>query len=123
MEVADVESGAATSPGEIGTLVLTPFMRFRQSIVLLRYDTQDLVETLAANCTCSLQKLPAAGKLLGKRRFALQHEHGLTTPRHVLEAIEAVDDVPLPVRCGIYLCDGSFTIEVAVPQTTSSLRA
>jgi phenylacetate-coenzyme A ligase PaaK-like adenylate-forming protein len=123
MEVVDVESGAATAPGEIGTLVLTPFMPFRESMVILRYDTQDLVETLAGSCTCSLQKLPAAGRLLGKRRFALWHDQGLTTPRHVLEAIEAVDAVPLPARCCFYLRDGMLTIEVAVPQASSLLRA
>jgi phenylacetate-coenzyme A ligase PaaK-like adenylate-forming protein len=40
LEVLNVATGAPAQPGEAGTLVLTPFPPFRETTLVLRYDTQ-----------------------------------------------------------------------------------
>jgi hypothetical protein len=48
---------------------------------------------------CTLRTQPATSDLLGKRRLAVRHDAGWTFPRQVLEALEALEAVPLPARC------------------------
>src|SRR5712692_9027790 len=98
VEVVDPETGAPASPGTVGTLVITPLPPFRETTLLLRYDTEDLVQAVVEPPTCRLRDLPATGPILGKRRLAVRLASGWTTPRDVLEAVEAVDTVPLPAR-------------------------
>ena len=43
LEVLDPETRRPAGPGEVGTLVATPFPPFRETTILLRYDTQDVV--------------------------------------------------------------------------------
>jgi phenylacetate-CoA ligase len=40
----------------------------------------------------------------------------------VLEALEAVDDVPLPARCGFWAVPGGVAVEVAVERDTPHIR-
>lgn len=122
MEVVDPDTGQAVAPGQVGTLVMTPFAPFRQSMVVLRYDTGDLVERPAAACTCRLTQLPVAGRLLGKRRLAVHDGQTWITPRHVLEALEALPCLPLPVRCGLAQAHGGVTVEVVVPDAPAGMR-
>jgi phenylacetate-coenzyme A ligase PaaK-like adenylate-forming protein len=122
LEVLNPDTGQAARPGEVGSLVLTPFAPYRESVVLLRYDTQDLVRVLATPCTCSLRHLPATSKLLGKRRLSVRTADGWVSPRPVLEAIEAIEAIPLPARCGFWAEEGGVAVEVAVPQITAGLR-
>jgi hypothetical protein len=89
---------------------------------LLRYDTEDVVRRLDDAPICGLRHLPATGDLLGKVRLAVQHEHGWTFPRDVLEALEAIEDVPLPARCGFWAIPGGVAIEVVTRTDTSELR-
>ena len=114
LEVVDPESNAAPQPGEPGTIVATPFPPFRETTLLLRYDTEDMVRPLADAPTCRLRHQPATTNLLGKRRLAVRHEDGWTCPRDVLEALEAHDAVPLPARCGFRAVPGGVAVEVAV---------
>lgn len=116
VEVLDPETGAPARPGEAGTVVATPFPPYRQTTILLRYDTQDVVRRLAEPPTCALRHLPATGHLLGKLRLAARHEAGWTYPRDVLEALEAVEDVPLPARCGFRAVPGGVAVEVVTRQ-------
>ena len=97
---------AAGRPGAVGVLVATPFAPFRETTPLLRYDTGDLVRTLTAPPTCALRQQPATSDLLGKRRLSIRHESGWVTPRQVLEALEALEVVPLPARCGFWAVPG-----------------
>jgi phenylacetate-coenzyme A ligase PaaK-like adenylate-forming protein len=122
LEVLDPETGQAARPGEMGALVLTPFAPYRESVVLLRYDTQDLVRVLDGPCTCSLRHLPATSQLLGKRHLSVRTTTGWVTPRAVVEAIEALDEIPLPARCGFWSQDGGVAVEVATPQNTKCLQ-
>src|SRR5262249_26975011 len=59
LEVLGIENGAPAQPGAVGTLVLTPFPPFRETTIVLRYDTQDVVRPLAGPLTCDLRRLPA----------------------------------------------------------------
>ena len=89
LEVLDPDTGAPARPGEIGTLVLTPFPPFRETTIVLRYDTQDAVRALAGPPTCELRQMPATGNLLGKLRHAVRCDAGWVFPRDALEALEA----------------------------------
>lgn len=122
VEVVDPANGEPVAPGQIGALALTPFAPFRESIVLLRYNSEDLVQRLAEPCGCSLRHLPATGNVLGKVRFAVRHAAGWTCTRHVLEALEAVDELPLPARCSFWAHGGGVAVEVATPNVTANLR-
>lgn len=122
LEVLNPETTAPAQPGEVGTLVLTPFPPYRETTILLRYDTQDVVRTITQPLTCTLRHQPATSHLLGKLRLSVRHDRGWTFPRDVLEAIEAVDEVPLPARCGFWAVPGGVAVEVATPANTGSVR-
>ena len=72
MKAIDLETGNAVEPGQVGALVLTPFLPYREATVILRYDTGDMVRTLTEPCTCSLRHSPAVRTLLGKQRFCVR---------------------------------------------------
>jgi phenylacetate-CoA ligase len=111
-EVIDPESGAPAAPGEIGTVVATPFRPYRETTVLLRYDTGDAVRALSGETTCELRNLPATGPLLGKLSGAVRHDGGWTFTRDIAEALEAVDGVPLPARYGYTAVPGGVAVDV-----------
>jgi phenylacetate-coenzyme A ligase PaaK-like adenylate-forming protein len=123
LEVLDPDSGAPTGPGEVGTIVATPFPPYRDATIVLRYDTEDLVRTLVGPLTCGLRHLPATSDLLGKRRLAVRHDAGWVAPRDVLEALESIEDVPLPARCGFSAVPGGVAIEVVVRQGSPQAHA
>jgi len=117
VEVCDLDTGAAAQPGATGTLVVTPFAPYREATVVLRYNTEDVVRTLAAPATCSLHHLPATSDLLGKQRLSVRHATGWTFPRAVLEALEAQEVVPLPARYGLWPVADGVGVEVVAPDT------
>jgi phenylacetate-coenzyme A ligase PaaK-like adenylate-forming protein len=112
LEVLDPDTGAPSAPGDIGSLVATPLPPFRETTLLLRYDTEDLVRALPEALTCRLQGLPGTSDLLGKRRLAVRHDAGWTVPRDVMEALEADDAVPLPARFGFWAVPDGVAVEV-----------
>jgi phenylacetate-CoA ligase len=114
LEVLDPETGEPAESGAIGALVATPFAPFRETTLLLRYATEDLVRTLPEPPTCRLRHQPATSDLLGKLRLSVRHESGWVTPRQVLEALEALEEVPLPARCGFWAVPGGVAVEVVV---------
>jgi hypothetical protein len=120
LEILDPETRASTQGGEVGSLVLTPFPPYRQTTILLRYDTQDMVRAIAGPLTCSLRHLPATGNLLGKLRLAVRREQGWVYPRQVMEALEAVPAVPLPARFGFWATPGGVAVEVVVRPIASA---
>jgi len=122
LEVLDVETGVPARPPDPGTLVLTPFPPFRETTIVLRYATQDVVQPLAEPLSCSLRQLPATSNLLGKLRLSVRHSAGWTFPRDVLEALEALEEVPLPGRCGLWAVPGGVAVEVVVQQDTPASR-
>jgi phenylacetate-coenzyme A ligase PaaK-like adenylate-forming protein len=120
LEVLNLESGAPARPSEAGVIVATPFAPYREATVVLRYNTEDVVRALAAPATCSLRHLPATSDLLGKLRLAVRHEGGWTFPREVLEALEAVEGVPLPARYGLWPVADGVGVEVVAPDTAAT---
>jgi hypothetical protein len=122
LEVLNPHTWAPAQPGEVGSLVLTPFPPFRQTTLLLRYDTQDMVRPITQPLTCSLRHLPATSNLLGKRRLSAQHGQGWTYPRQVMEALETVEAVPLPARFGFWAVPGGVAVEVVARRDTASTR-
>ena len=112
VEVLDLEAGAPAGPGQAGTIVATPFPPYRQTTILLRYDTRDVVRALPEPPACALRHRPATGVLQGKLSLSARHDEGWTFPRQVLEALEALDEVPLPARCGFWAVPGGVVVEV-----------
>jgi phenylacetate-CoA ligase len=123
LEVLNPTTGAPARAGEVGTLVLTPFPPFRETTIVLRYDTQDAVRALDGGLTCALRHMPATSNLLGKLRLAISHDGGWVFPRDVLEALEGIDAVPLPARCGFWAVPGGVAVEVVAQDAPNVRRA
>jgi phenylacetate-coenzyme A ligase PaaK-like adenylate-forming protein len=122
MEVCTLETAAPAVGGETGTIVATPFYPYRETTLLLRYETGDVVQRLAEPLTCRLRHLPATSRLLGKRSLSVRHEGGWTYPRQIAEALEALEEVPLPARYGYWPVPQGVAVEVVVRQATHSAR-
>ncbi len=122
VEVYNGETGAPALAGEAGTIVATPFFPYRETTLVLRYNTEDVVQRLPDLPTCTLRHLPATGPLLGKLALSVRHEHGWTYPRQVAEALEALEEVPLPARYGFWPVPGGVAVEVVVRQATLEAR-
>ena len=135
LEVVDPQTSEPVPTGAAGCLVATPFPPFRETTLLLRFNTEDMVRNLlpatppasdpqqgesrgAAGNPCSLHHLPATSNVLGKRRLAVQHPGGWVYPRQVLEALEAVDEVPLPARFGFWPVEDGVAVEAVVREVT-----
>src|SRR2546429_480596 len=93
LEVSNVETAAPAPAGETGTIVATPFLPYRETTLVLRYETGDVVNLLAEPLTCRMRHLPATSRLLGKLGLSVRHECGWTYPRQIAEALEALEEV------------------------------
>jgi hypothetical protein len=102
--------------------VVTPFPPYRDATVVLRYNTEDVVRPVAGPLTCSLRNVPATTNVMGKLRLSVRHDHGWTFPRDVLEALETVEAVPLPARCGFWAVPGGVAVDVVVREDTPEAR-
>lgn len=122
LEVHNAETAAPARAGESGTIVATPFPPYRETTLVLRYDTGDMVRAIPAPLTCMLRHMPATSKLLGKRSLCVHHEQGWTFPREVVEALEAVEQVPLPARYGYWAVPGGVAVEVVTRGDAPSVR-
>jgi phenylacetate-coenzyme A ligase PaaK-like adenylate-forming protein len=124
LEVYNPQTATLAKPGEFGTLVATPFPPYRETTLVLRFNTEDMVQALPTRPACRLRHMPATGPILGKRRYAVQHEQGWTFQRQVAEALEAVEVVPLPARYGFWATgdDKGVEVEVLVPHVTTEIR-
>jgi phenylacetate-coenzyme A ligase PaaK-like adenylate-forming protein len=122
LEVYNFETAAPALPGETGTIVATPFPPYRETTLVLRYDTGDVVRALAVPLACSLRNLPATSPLLGKLRLSVRHEYGWTFPRQLAEALEALEEVPLPARYGCRAVPGGVSVEVVVSDDSRAAR-
>jgi phenylacetate-CoA ligase len=122
LEVQNLETAAPAQAGEIGTIVATPFPPYRETTIVLRYDTGDVVRQIGEPLACSLRHIPATSQLLGKRSLSVRHERGWTFPREIAEAVEAVEAVPLPTRYGFWAVPGGVAVEVVAREDTIRLR-
>jgi len=101
VEVVSLDGRREAEPGEPGTLVVTPFAPYRTTTVVLRYDTADVVRVPAEPPTCELSTIPATSHVVGKLARSIPHSGGWTFQRDVAEALEALEEVPLPARFGM----------------------
>ena len=122
MEVLNPDTDQPAQPGEIGKLVMTPFPPYRETTLLLRYDTQDIVRTLIEPPTCELRHLPATSHVLGKLNHAVRPEQGWVLPRNIQEALDGVEAVPLPSRYGFWAISDGVAVEVLVRDDTPAVR-
>ncbi|NRQ33530.1 phenylacetate--CoA ligase family protein [Nonomuraea sp. NN258] len=106
VEVLDPVTLEPAAPGEIGTLVVTPFSTYRDTTLLLRYLTGDLVRALPEDekPACRMAAIPATSRVLGR-----MSESGITT-RDVLDLLQGEPALPLPTR---YALDGTLLHVVA----------
>jgi phenylacetate-CoA ligase len=122
VEVLDLETRRPAAAGAAGSIVATPFFPYRETTLLLRYDTEDVVRTLSGPLDCEMRNLPATSNILGKRRLSVRHDGGWTFPREVLEALEAVEAVPLPARFGLWPAADGVGVEVLARSDARAVR-
>jgi hypothetical protein len=86
-------------PGEIGSVVVTPYYPFRECMPVLRYDTRDIVRRLPDEpLDCELAGTPGTSRILGKADQLLRVEGRLVTPRDLVEVLEGLPSRPWPAR-------------------------
>lgn len=117
VEVINPDTSTPAQPGEIGTVVVTPFSAYRDTTLVLRYDTQDMVRL-------PVEATPpgTTPSILGKFHHSARHELGWTFPREIQEALEAVEAVRLPVRYGFWAIPSGVAVEVLVTKNTPKVR-
>lgn len=121
-EVVSLERGVRAGEAEFGTIVATPFAPFREATVLLRYDTEDVVQAIERPLRCELRHLPAMSNILGRKRCSVHHDDGWVFPRDLFEVFDDVEQVPAPARFGFWAVPGGVGVEVMVRQVTTDVR-
>lgn len=116
VEILDPLTGEPTRPGDVGSLVVTPYSQYRDTTLLLRYLTGDLVRRLPSeqDLACSLRAMPATSRILGRRSQA----HPELTTRAILDVLQAEWEIPLPTRFAV---TGDAVLHVAVDHPTQGL--
>jgi hypothetical protein len=112
VEVVALDGSGPAGPGELGTLVVTPYFPYRDCMPVLRYDTRDLVRTLVEPPDCELAAIPATSAILGKTGGEYRTAAGVVTPREIVEAWEALPTAPYPARFRGAVVDGRLRLTV-----------
>lgn len=113
VEVLDPSTREPAGPGELGTLIVTPYFPYRECQPVFRYDTRDLVRVpAAAQTTCELAAIPAVSKVLGKAKDLVHTSDGPVTPREIAESLDAVVGVGSPVRFAARAVGGRLRVTV-----------
>lgn len=123
-EVIDLNSDAPAAPGQLGTLVVTPYYPYRVCMPVFRYDTRDMVRRLPeAPLTCELAGMPAVSAIEGKASGLLVTDAGPVTPRALVEALEALPSAPWPARFAARTDNGRIRITLPATHTGGLGRA
>lgn len=96
-EVLDRTGTRPAEPGELGVLTFTPVHPYRETTLLLRLFSGDVVRPLTG-LDCDLAALPATTRVLGKLQHLREIEGRVVTPREILEVVEDDPDAVLPSR-------------------------
>lgn len=110
VEVLSTTSDAPSRRGELGELVATPFPPYRETTPLIRYRTGDLAYSLdGEDLSCELSALPATSQVADRL-----NRGGPRSPSasQLLESLEGLPDVPLPIRCGLAFRNGETVAQV-----------
>jgi phenylacetate-coenzyme A ligase PaaK-like adenylate-forming protein len=126
VEVLALDGSGAAGPGELGTLVVTPYFPYRDCMPVFRYDTRDVVRCLADEpLACNLAGSPGVSRILGKAAEVLDTDRARVTPRDIVEVVEALPAHPWPAQYRARVDRG--VLDVTVPAsalagtTTASL--
>jgi phenylacetate-coenzyme A ligase PaaK-like adenylate-forming protein len=112
VEVVSMDGTRRAHPGELGTVVVTPYYPYRECMPLLRYDTRDVVRCLDDGpLACELSGIPATSAILGKADHVLQAGPDAITPRQVIEAVESA--VAWPARAEFFVSDSGVDLVLA----------
>lgn len=118
VEVLDPDTLLPAAPGTVGILTVTPYVTYRETTILLRYMTGDLVRVLEGErLDCEMAGLPATSRILG-REVAV----GLTT-RDVLDLLQAERELPLPTRFAVDSTSGGPVLHVVSGQADRRVLA
>ena len=99
VEVVDLDSGDPAGPGQLGSVVVTPYYPYRECMPVFRYDTRDLVRQLPDEpLSCELAGVPATSAILGKAGQVLWLGARAVTTRDLVEAYDALPTRPWPSR-------------------------
>jgi phenylacetate-CoA ligase len=121
VEVVDPDTGLPVEPGEIGTVVITPFYPFRECMPVLRYDTRDLVRRLPEDALgCELAGTPGTSRILGKVDQLLHAARQTVTPRDLAEVYEGLPSQPWPARFAAREHNGQIVMTVPSAAVTNS---
>lgn len=113
VEVLGVHSGRPAEPGELGTLVVSPYFPYRECMPVLRYDTRDLVRPLPGPAGCEQAGIPATSAVLGKASQRIELDGGqVVTPRELVEAVEDLPSRPWPARFHAEPDDGRLRLDL-----------
>lgn len=113
VEVVDVDTGRPVGPGELGTVVITPYFPYRECMPVFRYDTRDVVRRLPdATLTCEFSGIPGTSRILGKADHLLRVGHEVVTVRDLVEAVEALPSHPWPARFTAITRDDRLQVHV-----------
>ncbi len=119
VEIIGLEDGLPAAPGELGTLVITPYYPYRQCMPVLRYDTRDIVRCLTDEAlSCELAAMPASSNILGKATQLLHIQGKIVPLRDLVEVIEALPSEPWPARFSARVVNDS--IELVLPEAALS---
>ena len=117
VEVINLETNAPAGPGELGTVVITPYYPYRECMPVFRYDTRDVVRRLPDGPpTCDLAGVPGTSRILGKADHLLRSGNGVVTLLDLVEVIEGLPAQPWPARFGAHL-DGD-QLQLRIPRST-----
>jgi phenylacetate-CoA ligase len=117
VEIIDLETGEPAAPGNLGTVVVTPYYPYRECMPVFRYDTRDVVRCLPdESLTCELAGVPATSRILGKADHLLRLNGQVVTLRDLVEVYEALPSQPWPARFSAWAVDDH--IELILPEET-----
>lgn len=106
-------------PGELGTVVITPYFPYRECMPVFRYDTRDVVRVLPDEpLDCELAGTPASSAILAKASGLLRATPGAApvTTRDIVEALESLPTRPWPARYQARVEEGRIVL--TVPEST-----
>jgi phenylacetate-coenzyme A ligase PaaK-like adenylate-forming protein len=94
VEVLDPATHEPAAPGTVGELTITPYTAYRETTMLLRYATGDLVKVLpdGEQANCELAAIPATSKILGRVSGSA------ISTRDILDLLQDEPALPLPTR-------------------------
>lgn len=110
VEVVDAETGRSVEPGDVGSLVLTPFPPFRETTLVLRYATGDLVRRVDGELTCEMAGIPATSRIVGRDVGAGSRR---LQERDLLELLHSERRLPLPAHYGLVPTDTGVEVHLA----------